>query len=84
MGLTIEDADMLEKGILGLRLQAPIKVVEAGLTGTMKEIAPEILATTRAFGEIKGLEQSEGRFLCDKDLENRRLVCVLGYQVAIA
>ena len=81
-GLTKEDVQVLEKGVPSLVLQAPLKVIEASLTGTLKEIAPEILAITSAYGKMKGLKLAEGRFICDIDNQNRQLVCVLGYEVA--
>jgi putative ABC transport system permease protein len=81
-GLTVFDSELLAHNMTHLRHQAPVKVVEASLTGTLKEITPEILATTRAFGEIKQLHVTEGRFICDADEKERHLVCVLGYQVA--
>lgn len=81
-GLTLEDAFILEQGIPGLRYIAPLKVIEASLTGTARELSPEILAVNRSFGEVKNLRLIEGRFISDKDLAERKLVVVLGYQVA--
>lgn len=81
-GLTIDDAFVLQKGIPNLRYVAPLKVIEASLTGTAREVSPEILGVDRAFGEVKNLRLIEGRFISDKDLAERKLVVVLGYQVA--
>ncbi len=81
-GLTEKDIQAFESTLSSLILQAPLKVIEASLNGTLKEISPEILAVTRAFGEIKGLKLLEGRFICDADHHHKQLVCVLGYEVA--
>lgn len=81
-GLTWKDASVLSQNIPFLLHYAPLRLVEASLTGTFKQMAPEILATTRAYGEIKNLKLVEGRFLCDLDQSERKLVCVLGYEVA--
>lgn len=81
-GLTLEDVSSLEFGLPLSRLHAPLKVIEASLTGTLKEIAPEILAVTRQYGEVKGLKLAEGRFICHSDVNKKSLVCVLGYEVA--
>lgn len=81
-GLTLEDVNMLNNGMFDLRYLAPLKVIEASLFGTARELSPEILAVTRSFGEIKDLRLAEGRFIADIDCNSRKLVCVLGYYVA--
>lgn len=81
-GLTIEDAACLGQNVPQIRCIAPLKVIEASLTGTAKEITPEILAVTRFYREIKGLNLAEGRFICDRDNQERMQVCVLGSQVS--
>ena len=81
-GLTLEDAQTLAREIPDVVHQTPLKVIEASLTGTLSEMAPEILAVTRSYRDIKGLQLAEGRFICDRDLSCRQLICVLGYEVA--
>jgi putative ABC transport system permease protein len=80
-GLTWQDVEMLHQ-IPDLLHLSPLKVVEASLTGSSVQFTPEILAVTRSFGEMKELQMSEGRFLCDLDQKEKRLVCILGYEVA--
>lgn len=81
-GLTVEDVVALQQGVKAINLAAPIKIIEGKVTGTWNEISPEVIATSRSFGDIKGLKTLEGRFLSDADINNRLLVCVLGYEVA--
>lgn len=81
-GLTLEDAFLLQQTIPSVRYHAPLKIVEASITGTTAEVAPELMAVTRTFHEIKGFKLLEGRFICDADIKNRQPVCVLGYDVA--
>lgn len=81
-GLSWQDAIALKRHIPDLLHVAPLKIVEATLTSASAQFSPEILAVTRAFGEMKALRLSEGRFLCDLDQSERRLTCVLGYEVA--
>ncbi len=83
-GLTLADAQALKLGLPQVRLQAPLRVVEASLRGMAKEETPEILSVTRAFGSIKGLKLTEGRFICDHDNKHKKQVCVLGHQIANA
>ncbi|WP_228840704.1 ABC transporter permease [Candidatus Protochlamydia phocaeensis] len=82
-GLRWEDVEALQNNVSYLAYEAtPIRIVEASLTGTLMPISPEIIATSRAFGEIKDLQLAEGRFLCDLDSQRRQQVCILGYEVA--
>lgn len=81
-GLTWNDVEALRQNIPYLVYDAPLKVVQASLTGSLGQISPEVLAITRAFGEMKGIQLAEGRFICDLDQKSKRLVCVLGYEIA--
>lgn len=81
-GLSWQDVEGLRQNLPVLVGIAPLKVVEATLTGSLTQFSPDILAVTRSFGELKDLKMSEGRFLCDLDLKGKNLVCVLGYEVA--
>lgn len=81
-GLTLQDSAALEQNMVFPIYQAPLKIIEASLSDSLAQFSPEILAVTRTYGEIKGFQLAEGRFLCDLDQQNRRLVCVLGFEVA--
>ena len=80
--LTWDDAQTLGHDIPAILHVAPLKVIHAPISGSSQKISPEILAANRSFQAIKGLQLSEGRFLCDLDQNERKLVCVLGYEVA--
>lgn len=74
-------------------LWSDVQVLEQGLP-TLSHLAPvaadpfpadfEVLATTPDFGLIRRLALSEGRLLCEADVQQRRLVCVLGTDLARA
>jgi putative ABC transport system permease protein len=81
-GLTWMDVEALRQNIPGLVLDAPLRVIESNVLASLTQLSPEILAITRSFGEMKELQLAEGRFLCDLDRKEKRLVCVLGYEVA--
>lgn len=81
-GLTLQDIEIVRHHIPALISDAPLKVIEATLPGFATSFSPEILAVTSAFGEMKELQLSEGRFLCHLDQKEKKLVCVLGYEVA--
>lgn len=80
--LSTFDAEALESALPMLQNIASFKVVKASLSSTMQELAPEILAVTRGFEAIQGLELAEGRFISSIDTTLRQQVCVLGSEVA--
>lgn len=81
-GLTLEDAHILKKSIPFIQAQAVLKIVKGHVGGVPQEISPEILAVNSSFSDIKGLNLSEGRFLGDLDIMQRRQVCVIGEGIA--
>jgi putative ABC transport system permease protein len=83
-GLTEADASMIQKRLPNLLYIAPTKVLKASLTGSLQTIAPELMAVTKAYRDIKPLKLKEGRFICDQDCLNKNLVCVLGGEIAKA
>ncbi len=78
-GLSLRDVEALRENLPIADLVAPIKNVEAELIG---DVSPEILAVTAEFASLKSLDIAEGRFISDKDISSRHLVCVLGAEVA--
>lgn len=81
-GLTWKDVEAFSQNIPALHNYAPLKVVEGSMAGSNGQLTTEILAVTRAFGEIKGVRLAEGRFICDQDQQRKGMVCVLGYEIA--
>ncbi len=83
-GLTLKDAEVLSTSIPNVILYAPMRVVKAPLPGALQNTAPEILAVSRSYNDLKGLLLAEGRFICDLDQKEKRLVSVIGSEVAKA
>lgn len=81
-GLTNEDALALKNHIPFVHYVAPLKLIEASIKGTTALVSPEIIAVTRAYGDMKDLQLESGRFIADLDNRQHKLVCVLGYEVA--
>lgn len=82
LGLTLEDAAAIGRHLPFPAFIAPLKEIEGTVRGSHKQISPEILAVTRAFGEMKGLQMEEGRFICTRDQKEKKRVCVLGKEIA--
>lgn len=80
--LSFDDCEKLKKNLPMLQRISPLCILKATATGRWKEVTPEILGVTPQFFEGKGLQLKEGRFLSDKDLSERKAVCVIGEEVA--
>lgn len=83
-GLSSEDALHIHRGIPNIQSHAEVKMIKASMPGVLQSMAPEILAVTRTYGEMKSLRLLQGRFICDADHRNQNLVCILGADVAKA
>ncbi len=81
-GLTPQDAKTFLKTLPGIMNMAEVKIVKSSLNATLSDISPEILAVTRGFSEIQGLETSEGRYISDLDISLQHQVCILGSHIA--
>lgn len=81
-GLSKEDIVQLRNNVPHLQIITAFKVVETALQATHKSVTPEILAVSKDFDIIKGLQLSEGRFLCALDMQQKKRVCVLGSDIA--
>lgn len=83
-GLTAQDVEAIKKGTPQLLAASAVKVIAASLPGALQDVAPETLAVSRSYGQIKDLKVAEGRFLTDLDEARRNLVCVIGADIAKA
>lgn len=83
-GLTRNDAALLQKTLPGVMNVAELKVVKTSFNATLRDLSPEIMAVTRGFADIQGLELVEGRFLSALDSSQRQQVCTLGSEIAKA
>lgn len=81
-GLTVKDGEAIARAFKGVKKVAPVKVVEAMITGSKSEVVPEVLAVTGDYYDIKGAALLEGRNICSLDVERKQHVCVLGSAVA--
>ena len=82
-GLNLSDVTMLAT-LPKVRRVVPLKAVQATVRGIPEHVHPEILAVTREFADLKGIIMQEGRFITDLDFKERKLVCVLGKDLAAA
>ncbi|MFQ5902322.1 MAG: ABC transporter permease [Candidatus Binatia bacterium] len=81
-GLSLYDVQRIREGAPGIAYVALLTEVKAALVGAQTELNPEIVATTETYREIRNLTVAEGRFLSALDVEQKNLVCVIGWNVA--
>lgn len=81
-GLTEDEIETFQLNLPSLHQYAILKDVEANVTGAIQQISPEVIAVTPSFGEIKKIALSEGRFICRLDQKERKMVCVIGNEIA--
>lgn len=81
-GLTLQDAKNLQSNLPLIQRYTALKVIKSTVKSSISQISPEVLAVLPSFSLLKGLELSEGRFLCDLDCSQRREVCILGFEIS--
>lgn len=80
-GLNLRDAELLAT-LPQVKKAIPFKVIQAAVGGIPEHLHPDILAVTRDFSDLKGLQMQEGRFIADLDCKEKKHVCVLGRDFA--
>lgn len=81
-GLNGEDAVRIKNECPGVREVACLKELKASIMAAVKDISPQIVATSSNYAGVLRLFISRGRFLSDQDLILKNQVCVLGDTVA--
>ena len=81
---TIDDADLKEiETKPGIKLVAPqISSADVNVKAGSKSSTTSIEASNASYGEIKSYSVSSGRFITDRDVENRYNVLVIGTETA--
>jgi len=83
-GLSWHDVGRLREGGLFFKEVAALREVAATPLGTRRTILPKIVLCTASYEKVMGLALAEGRFLHDRDMAARSMVCVLGARIAQA
>ncbi|KGO35041.1 hypothetical protein JT06_04350 [Desulfobulbus sp. Tol-SR] len=81
-GLSWFDVGRLQESGLFFREVAALREVTATPLGTGRTILPKIVLCTAGYAKVMGLTLAEGRFLHDRDMTARSMVCVLGARIA--
>jgi putative ABC transport system permease protein len=81
-GLTDADLARIAETFPGVQRVVPVREIYEEVRHSDRALNPRVLATLPVYREVTGRVVSEGRFLCDQDLENVANVCVLGDEIA--
>ena len=81
-GLTREDLTQIEALLGGDGTIVPAKEVGGQLLKEDRKRVSQTYGTTPLFLEVAGLGVARGRYLVERDLENRESVAVIGHEVA--
>lgn len=80
-GISNIDFELLTESFSNLSAAAS-KNVEGTIYEKNERVKVEVMAVTPTYQQIRKLNLFQGRFLCDLDLKQKNLVCVIGYEVA--
>jgi putative ABC transport system permease protein len=81
-GLTLHDARRIENGCRDVQAVAGLAELKASVVGAAKDVTPLIVSCTPNYASLLNIPIGNGRFLSDPDMQESRLVCVIGHSVA--
>jgi len=80
-GLTENDLFLIRNTFEKSQVAAS-KSIEGVVYEANERVKVDVMAVTASYGTVRQLSIHKGRFLCDLDIAQKKLVCVLGYEVA--
>ncbi len=81
-GLTLNDAQRIQKGCGNVQDIAGLRELKAAVFGTPKDVTPLIVSCTANYASLLKIPVDSGRFISDQDVQDNMLVCVIGHTVA--
>jgi len=81
-GLTLHDARRIENGCRDVQAIAGLSELKASVFGAAKDVTPLIVACTPNYAHLLKIPVGTGRFLSDQDMQDSKLVCVVGHTAA--
>jgi putative ABC transport system permease protein len=82
MGLTLYDARRIIAGCGNVEEIAGIRELKASVFSESKEITPQIVSCSPNYASIFKIPLLDGRFITDLDIQEGKLICVLGHNIA--
>ncbi|MBN1276526.1 MAG: ABC transporter permease [Deltaproteobacteria bacterium] len=81
-GLTLYDAQRIENGCRDVQDVAGLRELKASVFDVTKDFKPLVVSVTADYASLLDIQLSDGRFICDNDLLDKKPVCVIGHSVA--
>lgn len=81
-GLRRTDVERILQGSEQIKAVATLKEIKAAVLGIAPDITPQVVATSANYAVIMGIPLSSGRFINGLDMDEEKLVCVLGDTLA--
>lgn len=81
-GLTLYDAQRIKNGCRDVQDVAGLRELKASVFGAAKDVTPLIVSCTANYASTLKLPIGSGRFISDLDMQDGKLVCVIGNSLA--
>jgi putative ABC transport system permease protein len=81
-GLTLYDAQRIKNGCRDVQDVAGLRELKASVFGTIRDVMPQIVSCSPNYASLLNIPMGNGRFISDPDMEEGKLVCVIGDNVA--
>jgi len=81
-GLTLYDAQRIKNGCRDVQDVAGLRELKASVFGAIKDVMPQIVSCSPNYASLLNIPMGNGRFISDPDMQEGKLVCVIGYNVA--
>ena len=81
-GLTFYDAQRIKNGCHNVQDVAGLRELKASVFGAIKDVMPQIVSCSPNYASMLKIPIFEGRFISDPDMQEVKLVCVIGHNVA--
>ena len=81
-GLTLYDAQRIKNGCRDVQDVAGLRELKASVFGAAKDVTPLIVSCTPNYAPLLKIPIGNGRFISDQDMQESKLICVIGHTVA--
>ncbi|MEI6155101.1 MAG: ABC transporter permease, partial [Deltaproteobacteria bacterium] len=81
-GLTLDDAQRIKNGCRDVQDVAGLRELKASVFGAAKEVTLLIVSCTANYAHLLKIPIGSGRFIAEQDMQESKLVCVIGHNVA--
>jgi putative ABC transport system permease protein len=81
LGLTDDDASLIQRSLPGLRGVAPLKFIDAEVRSEGRQGVAQVVGTSPVYEDVTNFHVGRGRFITGFDVVDSKSVCVLGAEI---